>query len=166
MMSDSVMCAFDEGNFVEAERLASEALEAAERAGDPFVLTASLGNAGLAALFLEHFDEAERFFREQLASCRRERLETRWAEPALGSAVIAAQAGLHERAAVLAAAAEASLREHASESDLVVFLRLISRYIDPVRSELGDHAWTAAVARGRALTQDEIYALTLDAGGS
>jgi hypothetical protein len=161
LMSHVVMSAFDNRDYVAASELAAEAVLVAQQADDVFNLQVSLGNAGLAALFLEDMEAAERHFRRQLAICREEHLEGRWAEPVLGLAIVAAHAGDHERAATLAGAAEPAVEDHVAEADRAIFERLIARFLTPARTAVGEPAWERARAAGAALTREHMYDLAL-----
>ena len=70
-------------------------------------LAFALGNAGLAALFRERMDAAERLFQQQIEIFRRERIDGLWDEPATGLACVAAHAGDDERAAIFIGFGEA-----------------------------------------------------------
>ncbi len=162
LMTHVVMSAFDNQDYEAANDLAADGLRAAEVAGNLVAIQAALGNAGLAALFLERMDVAERHFRRQLAICRRERLEGRWGEPALGLAIVAAKAANYERAATLVGACEPTIRETVAEADQSIVDRMIDRFINPARIALGDAEWTRAAVAGAALTRAEMYDVALE----
>jgi hypothetical protein len=162
LMTHVVMSAIDHQHYDTAEQLAGDGLRAAEEAGDLFAIQAALGNAGLAALFLERTGGAEQHFRDQLAICRRERLKFRWAEPALGLAIVATTAGDHERTAMLVGACDATIRQSVAAADRPIFERLIDRFITPARVALGDAEWARAHAAGAALSREQMYDLALE----
>lgn len=155
-----VMVALTEEDYQAAEEIALEGLRAAEQAGNPLWVMASLGVAGLAALFLERINVAEQRFREQLAICRRERFDW-WGEPVLGLAAVAARAGDAERAAMLTGASEPSMQMLVKEADRPVYERLHAKFIAPARLALGESAWARADVAGHALALEEIYDLAL-----
>jgi predicted ATPase/DNA-binding SARP family transcriptional activator len=156
-----VMVALTEEDYDAAEELAGQGVRAAEEADNPLGMAAALGNAGLAALFLGRIDIAERRFRDQLAIYRRERIEKRWAEPALGLAAVAARTGDAERAATLLGASDAPLWQFVGEADRPVYENLIAQFIAPARAALGDAAWQRAEAAGHTLTPQDIFDLAL-----
>jgi predicted ATPase/DNA-binding SARP family transcriptional activator len=156
-----VMVALTEEDYEAAEELAVEGLRVADEAGNPFWVMASLGVAGLAALFLERIDVAEQRFREQLAICRRERFEGLEGEALLGLAAVAARAGNSERAAMLTGASELSMQRVANEADRPVYERLHARFIAPARLALGESAWARGDVAGHALALEEVYDLAL-----
>ena len=67
--------------------------------GEPFALGLHLGNTGLAALFLQRVDTADRLMHEQIEILRRARIDGLWDEPALMLACVAAHHGELDRAA-------------------------------------------------------------------
>lgn len=156
MLMAVVMVALADEDYEAAEAFAVDGLRAAHEAGDRFGLMGSLGNAGMAALFLERFVTAEERFRAQLAICRDEHMEGRWWEPALGLAAVRGQAGDGERAATLAAAAQAPLEEAMPEVDRPVYERMVSRFVAPACAALDRRSRERAEAAGRALTLDEV----------
>src|SRR5262249_35806947 len=99
--------ALNEGDYEAADAVALEGLRAAEELGEAFPLALAVGNAGLASLFLERMDVAQRHFDTHVEIQRRERLEWWSAEPVICIACIAAHAGDAERAATLVGYGEA-----------------------------------------------------------
>jgi predicted ATPase/DNA-binding SARP family transcriptional activator len=146
-----------------AEEVAVDGLRVADEAGDRFIWMALVGNGGYAALFRDRIDVAERRFRAQLQVCRDERIDPAWrADPLLGLAAVAACAGDAERAALLAGASEAPMRELMDEADRPVVERVFDRFLASARATLGEASWSRATAAGAALTLDELFRLTLE----
>ena len=151
-----------EGDYEAAADAAEEGLRAAEETGEPFALAFAVGNAGLAALFLERMDVAERLFHEQIEIFRRERIDGLWDEPATGLACVAAHAGDAERAATFIGFGEAMPTLPVADGDRLVRDRLVARFIAPARAALGERAWRRSAAAGAAMTPDELCEFVLD----
>ncbi|HEX5617259.1 MAG TPA: BTAD domain-containing putative transcriptional regulator [Solirubrobacteraceae bacterium] len=163
MVAGLVGPALVEGAYEAAAEVAEEGLRAAEEAGGSFTLALSLGNAGLAALFLERMDVAEARFREQLEIQRRERIDGFWDEPVAGLACVAAAGGDGERAAKIIGGCDALLPSLPSgRVDLWLRDELLARFVAPARAALGERAWKRGAAVGAAMTLDELCEFALD----
>jgi hypothetical protein len=154
--------ALNEGEYEAADVAAEEGLRAAKELGEPFALAFGMGNAALAALFLERMDAAEGLFQEQIEIFRRERIEGLWEEPATGLACVAAHAGYEERAATFIGFGEAMPTLPVADGDRQVRDRLVAEFIAPARAALGERAWKRAAATGAAMTPGELCEFALD----
>jgi predicted ATPase/DNA-binding SARP family transcriptional activator len=150
------------GEYGAAESLGFEALDAARRHGDPFVVALAEGNAGLAALFEGHTDAARRAFTGQLRLAGEHQADSRYDgflfEALDGLAAVAAVAGHDRVAATLSAAAYAGT---AAGHDPAIARALDDRFFAPARERLGASAWQEALAAGAALERDEAIAAAL-----
>ena len=150
------------GEYGAAESLGVEALDAARRHGDPFVVALAEGNAGLAALFEGHTDAARRAFTGQLRLAREHQVDSRYDgflfEALDGLAAVAAVAGHDRIAATLSAAAYARV---AAGHDPAIAQALDDRFFAPARERLGASAWQEALAAGAALDRDGAIAAAL-----
>ncbi len=151
-----------EGDYEAAADAADEGLRAAEELGEPFALAWGIGNAGVAALFLERMDTAERLFRRQLEILRRERIDLFSDEAAVGLACIAAHADEVERAATLLGFGETVPGPPLAHGDRRVRDLLIAKFITPARAGLTEDAWKRAADAGAAMTLDELCEFALD----
>ena len=151
-----------EGDYEAAADAADEGLRAAEELGEPLALAWGIGNAGLAALFLERMDAAERLFRRQLEILRRERIDLFSDESALGLACIAAHGDDVERAATLLGFGESVPGPPLSYGDRQLRDQLIAKFIAPARAGFTEHAWKRAADAGAAMTLDELCEFALD----
>jgi predicted ATPase/DNA-binding SARP family transcriptional activator len=161
MSAGMVGGALNEGDYEAADVAAGEGLRAAEELGEPFALALAVGNAGLAALFLERMDIAQRRFHEQTEIHRRERLDWWSAEPVVCLACLAADAGDAERAATLIGFGEAMPTLPVAEGDQQVRDTLVARFIAPARAALGEPAWKRAADAGAAMALDEMCEFVL-----
>ncbi len=105
--------------------------------------------------------EAREAFREELELCRELAVRPIAGEGLAGLAALAAEAGDHERAALLSGAALTHRYEQpVSPADE----RLRARFLEPARRRWGAEAWDEAVARGAAMGFEEAIALALEDG--
>ena len=132
-----------DGDYEAAADAADEGLRAAEETGEPIALAFAFGNAGLAALFLERMDVAERLFHQQIEIFRRERIDGLWDEPATGLACVAAHAGDDERAATFLGFGEAMPAMPVAPNEDRRARPARGQVRRPARAALGERAWTA-----------------------
>ncbi len=148
------------GDYPRAVGYAEEALALTQRTGDRLAAHVSLHILAQAALASDEYDRAARFFQEALifASELGSRVHSAFCVQGL-AAVAAAQNDPH-RAARLLGAAEV-LMENAGILYVQADRGLHQHVASDVRERLGESAWTAARAEGRAMTfkQTEEYAL-------
>jgi hypothetical protein len=117
------------------------------------------GNAGLAALFTGHLDEARDAFREELAVCREIVVLPFASEGLAGLAAIETVDGDLDRAARLCGASGA--HRYGQPVD-TVDARLAATYYEPARERLGAETWDAALREGAALSWDDALAYGLE----
>jgi predicted ATPase/class 3 adenylate cyclase len=136
-----------------ALRLVKEALEASDTLNE--VAYAS-SNGGIAEALLGNAAAAASRFRRALEAARDAGVVEVFGEAVDGLAAVAALEGRDVRAARLHGAASAA---GGDPHDPVIAERLERTIFAAARARLGDAAWEAAVAEGRALTRDEAFAV-------
>jgi hypothetical protein len=146
------------GDLEGAAEAAEEGRLAAEELDEPFALCFGVGNAALAALFLQRVDTAERLMHQQIEILRRARIEGLWDEPALMLACVAAHHGELDRAATFFGFSQAVPSVPPADGEREIHDRLIATYIASARSSLGDRTWRRAALAGAAMTSDELCA--------
>jgi predicted ATPase/DNA-binding SARP family transcriptional activator len=140
-----------EGRHADALAFAERAVPLTREQGDPFLIQATLGEVGLAELFLGHHDRAEAAFRDQLALCRQHRFRWEAREGLTGMSGIAAIQGDNRRAARLVGAAHGVGTGPPHWADAEVH----RRFLEHARSELGDTAWDTEYTAGLRSSFDE-----------
>jgi hypothetical protein len=136
-----------------APPLARRALAIAEQRDDPLTLGATLGTAGLAALFNGDETTAELAFRRELQIATDLRIAPLISEALHGFGALAGARHDDERAAVLRGAG-ATMDRH---PDPVVDDGL-ERWFTPCRERLGDDRWGELVQQGGRLSVEEAVA--------
>jgi predicted ATPase len=121
-------------------------------------------NSGWNALGLGDVDLAETFFNEALLAAGASGLTLWIADGALGLGVCFVSRGEHERGAQLLGADEALRAEAGAELNDELEEEWHARAVATARAALGEEAFAAAWARGRAMTPDEIVAFAADGG--
>jgi hypothetical protein len=154
--------ALNEGDYEAASVLAEEGLSAAKELGEPMALSLAVGNAGLAALFVERTDVAGQRLREHVEVQVREGLDWWSAEPVICLACVAAADGDAERAATLIGFGEAMPEAPVAAGDQLVRAALVDRFITPARAALGERRWKRAAAAGAAMTADDVIESVLE----
>jgi len=154
--------ALNEGDYEAASVLAEEGLSAAKELGEPMALSLAVGNAGLAALFVERTDVAGQRLREHVEVQVREGLDWWSAEPVICLACVAAADGDAERAATLIGFGEAMPEAPVAAGDQLVRAALVDRFITPARAALGERRWKRAAAAGAAMTADDVIERVLE----
>jgi len=153
--------AHDQGDYVHARTLYEEALAARRGQGANSSIAVLLTNLAWVAYMEGALDEARDHHERSLSMRRQLGMSNQIAAPLEGLALVSGAAGQPERAAILLAAA-AALRDEIgaplpsderAEHDQILAL---------VRSQLGDVAFAAAYAEGRALSLDAAITLALE----
>jgi tetratricopeptide (TPR) repeat protein len=159
------------GYFAIAERRHQDAiawlnqgLEAARQLGDPNSAFLIWGNYGLARLFVDELEEADRAFREALAVCRDAGCEDIVDETLLGLAAVAARQDEPARAACLFGAAETHEAVARNASEEAIRTRLHDEFLTPARDRYGAEKWNHAARQGASLTVHEAIELALSGG--
>jgi predicted ATPase/DNA-binding SARP family transcriptional activator len=159
LLASSAYAALCHGDDEHARALVAQAIPLTRALDSPYVWMLLSGNAGLAALFTGHLDEARDAFREELAVCRQIVVLPFASEGLAGLAAIETVDRDLDRAAHLCGAAGA--HRYGQPVDTVQ-ARLVATYFDRARARLGPEAWDAAVREGAALSWDEAVAYGLE----
>jgi predicted ATPase/transcriptional regulator with XRE-family HTH domain len=141
-------------DYLRAQHVLEEAVTQHEAAGDQLFAARSRVELGYAALVRADLTQARSCFLAALATFV-ERGE-RWgvAEAVAGVAVLAAAHGDAETAAELTGASAATYAEVAAQV-IAPDARLAAPFLARARMALGEHGWSAALARGGGLSIDE-----------
>ncbi len=156
----AVMCG-DEG---QATVMFEEGLAVARRIGDRSSTYISLYNLAQAALSCSDYDEAALLFEEGVTLSEQMRDRANVAYCLEGLAVVANARGEAERSGRLIGAAE-GLHEAVGVPVYLYYEPHRSRYertVSAVRSQLGEEAFEAAWAEGRAMTLEQAVAYALE----
>ena len=159
LLASSAFAALCHGDDEHARALVARAIPLTRALDSPYVWMLLSGNAGLAALFTDHLDEAWDAFREELAVCREIVVLPFASEGLAGLAAIETIDGDLDRAARLCGASGA--HRYGQPVD-PVDARLAATYFEPARERLGAEAWDAAAREGAALSWDEALAYGLE----
>jgi tetratricopeptide (TPR) repeat protein len=151
-----------QGDLGLAAVLHEEALALVREMGDPAVLSYTLRCLGIVSLQQADFQRSARFFAESLRLSREPGFRWMIFECLVGFAGVSSAHGKYDRAARLFAAAEA-LREAIGHRPSPQDLADYDRRLVSTRSALGEAAFTAAWAEGRAMTLEQAieYALNV-----
>jgi tetratricopeptide (TPR) repeat protein len=155
----------DQGDYRRAAALHSEGLALFRKTGDKHFTAWAFRNLGIVALRQDDHKQAESFCRESLTLSREIGGIWQIEQGLAGLAGAAALKGQYERAARLFAAAEAlrtSLGRQRSIADQADY----DKRVASTRARLGDMAFAAAWAEGRAMTLEQAieYALAPETG--
>ena len=134
LLASSAFAALCHGDDEHARALVARAIPLTRALDSPYVWMLLSGNAGLAALFTDHLDEAWDAFREELAVCREIVVLPFAAEGLAGLAAIETIDGDLDRAARLCGASGA--HRYGQPVD-PVDARLAATYFEPARERLG-----------------------------
>jgi hypothetical protein len=162
LLASSAYAAICHGDYEHARALVARAIPLTRALDSPYVWMLLSGNAGLAALFTEHLDEARDAFREELRVCHEIVVLPFASEGLAGLAAIETLDGDLNRAARLYGASGA--HRYGEPIDTVT-ARLAETYFAPARDRLGADAWDAVLREGAALSWDEAIAYGLDLSG-
>jgi non-specific serine/threonine protein kinase len=153
--------AYHDADLTAARRFREEAAAVARAIGDRHTLGLALAGLALVARLQEHYDESERLFHETLRVSSE--LKDQWVMPRAlgglaGAAVLAAN---YERAARLFGAT-AAMREVSGTGEAARSFRVAyERDEAEARARLGDEAFAAAWAAGRAMRLEQAVAFAL-----
>jgi predicted ATPase len=154
-----------QGDYASARALHEESLAIRREIGDKWGIATSLGNLGLVAYGQQDYTSARALLAEALALQRELGSRRNVAEWLEGLAWVTAAQGRTraeaDRSARLLGAAEA-LRDALGIPLLASQRADHERQSAVVRGELGDEAFTAAFARGRAMTWEQAAAYALE----
>lgn len=142
------------GNTARAAALLEEARTLAAALGDTWSVSLAKINLGRLALLDGEVDTAATLFAESLELARGRGDKRVAAECLQGLGAVGAVRGDHARATRLLAAAEA-LRDAIGVTPASVEVKIGERFVPPLRRSLGDEAFAAEWAAGRALSTDE-----------
>jgi tetratricopeptide (TPR) repeat protein len=150
------------GDYERAATLCMESISLCREAGDKWRTAAGLRAMGIVFLRQREYGRAAAFYTESLPLCGR---RNRWVsfQCLEGLGCVAFAQGHHERAAILFGAAE-QLRESLRSRRDIDYLSEVDQYMNSTRTSLGDIAFAAAWAQGRAMTLEQAmeYALAAD----
>jgi hypothetical protein len=153
------------GNVELARAYRAEGAALARAIGERY--TFGLGTVGLALVALEEgdLDEAAAHFKEALVASAE--LEDSWITPRAlsGLASVATRKARHRRAARLSGASEA-VREVSGTREQSLWRPVFDRDASTARAALGDEAFTAAWAEGRAMGVARAIAYALESPGT
>jgi len=162
-LSDSVRA---QGDFERAEKLSTESAELFEKVGDKWRVSMERRNLGIVLLRQRDYDRAAAAYADSLLL--RDPAKNPWVsyQSLEGLACIACARGHHRRAAILFGAAN-SLQELLRSRRDQDYQVEINQYVKATRTSLGERAFAAAWAEGRAmpleLEQAIEYALAREA---
>jgi len=148
------LIAWHQGNLAQAEAYTQEALALARELGDKSLIATTLQNLGYFASLQGDLKQAGACYREGLSLAQEIGNEVQMCWPLVGLASVAAAEGQPVRAARLFGAAETRL-------DVKVLMNNIEhaeyeRVVQSARAQLGEKAFAAAWAEGRAMTPEQI----------
>jgi ATP/maltotriose-dependent transcriptional regulator MalT len=148
------LIAWHQGNLAQAEAYTQEALALARELGDKSLIANTLQNLGYFASLQGDLKQAGACYREGLSLAQEIGNEVQMCWPLVGLASVAAAEGQPVRAARLFGAAETRL-------DVKVLMNNIEhaeyeRVVQSARAQLGEKAFAAAWAEGRAMTPEQI----------
>jgi non-specific serine/threonine protein kinase len=148
-------------NWPEARRLYEQARTMAEQAGEQFAISMYLCNLGAVTYAEDDLSTARSYYREALTMDRELGYRANIGYSLDGLAAVAVKEGAWERAGRLAGAAQA-LRDAIGYELEPVDLAFRDSYMAEARGHLGHAAFEAALAEGRAMTQEQAvdYALS------
>ena len=143
-----------------AKGLFTESLAWFREVGDSWGIAFGLRNLGLVGLYQNDYEPAAAFLKESLALCKA--IRERWLgeECVTGLAWVSCAGQHYERAARLFGAADVA-RDALGWHPAPSFQAYHERYVASTRAALGDMAFAAARAEGRAMTLEQAieYAL-------
>jgi non-specific serine/threonine protein kinase len=145
------------GDHEHALELHEESLALARKAGDEVAAVLSLGTGVFAYLGRGAIRPAQALCAQGLAISPQPRIANALAFQWRAAAALAAAQGLPVRSARLWGAAE-SLQETIGAAHSSVELRVHGPYMQAARGKLGEVAWEAALAEGKAMTVEEAEA--------
>jgi hypothetical protein len=160
-LSQLGIIAYHDADLTAARRFREEAAAVARAIGDRHTLGLALAGLALVARLQEHYDESERLFHETLLVSSE--LKDQWVMPRAlgglaGAAVLAAN---YERAARLFGAT-AAMREVSGTGEAARSFRgTYERDEAEARAALGEEAFAAAWAAGRAMSLEQAVAFVL-----
>ena len=157
LYSNSAYNAIKQARPEHAGPLLAHALRLARELGDRSALAFVVGNAGLAALFMDDLERAHGAFDEQLSLCRDLVMAHAGSEGLGGLAAVETRLGNPERAARLLGAATAA----GPVGDPDVSAQLQERFFAPARSRLGARRWDEALAAGAEMSFEQAVAFAL-----
>ena len=149
-----------EGNYEVARARLEECIRIAGKVGDRFTLGLALGSLANAARLQGRHGEATELFKQALVVANEFREQTLVPRALAGLAGLAGLGGEHARAARLFGAAEAE-REATGRREIQVFRAINERDTAETRAALGETAFAAAWAAGRALSLEQAIAYAL-----
>ena len=159
LLSTNAFAALAEDAFEQAEDLLAGALDAVQRARNPFASALVHGNRGLAALLKGRLAAAAAAFAEQIAVARAASFPTFYMEAFLGFAALAAARQDDHVAALLAAASVVFDDRGVWESEKPVYDKVDARFLAPARARVGETAWDRAGDEARSMTVEALLAL-------
>ena len=159
LLSTKAFAALAEDAFEQADDLLAGALDAVQRARNPFASALVHGNRGLAALLKGRLEAAAAAFAEQIAVARAAAFPTFYMEAFLGFAALAAARRHDHDAAVLAAASAVYDDRGVWESEKPVYDKVDAAFLAPARARVGATAWDRAGEEARGLGTEAALAL-------
>ena len=159
-LSDTVR---EQGDYERAARLGMESLSLCREVGDKYRTAVGLRAMGTVSLRQRDYSQATAFYAESLKLCQG--MSNRWVsfQCLEGLGCIASARENDQQAAILFGAAEAlrdPLRFSRRDADQQAVL---DQYVESVRTSLGDAAFSAAWAEGRAMTLEQAIECALAA---
>jgi hypothetical protein len=153
--------AYHDADFTAARRFREEAATVARAIGDRHTLGLALAGLALVARLQEHYDESEQLFHETLLVSSE--LKDQWVMPrALGGLAGAAVLAAHYERAARLFGATAAMREVSGTVEAARSFRgAYERDEAEARAILGDKAFAAAWAAGRAMSLEQVVAFAL-----
>ena len=150
------------GDYPLAARYSEETLELTRRTGDRLAANIALNLLAQAALATGELGRADGFFRDALGLAFEASDRPNAARCLQGLAAVAEARGGPRRAARLLGASEVLLESSGIPRYALVDQELHGRVADAVRGHLGERAWNAAWAEGRAMALDEAVSYALE----
>ena len=157
--SNAAWLAVKENRLIEALALLDVALPIAEQAGTPQITMLSLGNFGLANLFVENYETARAAFGREIQLCLDHAMGDRAGEGLAGLAAISVTDAEFSRAARLLGAARA--RGYPPDDDQMIDDRLELDYFADARATLGASTWLLEQQAGMRMSYEDAIAFAL-----